>query len=399
MKRPYTADIFETIAGLDFEEDGFETEFPEAWQGEVNRTSRDYIRWVQSSLNRILGLRLAEDGRMGSQTRSAIRSFQQRQGLTADGIVGSLTEKALIAAGAGSQPSAVATSTHIFLGLNTYEGDGNRNWNWAQAKAQVPISFAIIRSNIGNRPDRVFIREWPRLKEAGIVRGAYLFLTSGRSASDPVTQAKTLIKTVGKLDKSDLPPTLDVEFPGGWEVTGRTRQQLLARVRTAWNVLKNHYGVAPIIYTSRHEWRDNLKNLPAPDLVESPLWLAEYRAPSAPRIPRNGVYDARVLRFTPPSIPLPWLGDNTNWWIHQYQGDAHKVPGFRQVDMNRFNTMIMGATGDGVKWVQRRLGIAQNGRFDAAMDSALRAFQRKWSLLPNGVVDPQTFAYLCWSNP
>jgi Putative peptidoglycan binding domain len=111
MKRPYIADILETIGEFDFEEDGFETEFAEAWQDEVNRTSRNYIRWVQSSLNRIMGLRLAEDGIIGSQTRSAIRSFQQQRGLTVDGIVGSHTERALIAAGAGSSLRAGATST------------------------------------------------------------------------------------------------------------------------------------------------------------------------------------------------------------------------------------------------------------------------------------------------
>jgi len=108
MKRPYPADIFETIAELELEEDGFESDFEEEWQGEVNRKSAEYIRWVQSSLNRIMGVRLAVDGIIGSQTRSAIRSFQQQKGLTVDGIVGSQTERALIAAGASSPPSAGA---------------------------------------------------------------------------------------------------------------------------------------------------------------------------------------------------------------------------------------------------------------------------------------------------
>lgn len=77
----------------------FEGEFDdEAWESETNRNSLDYIRWVQQSLNRILGLRLKEDGVYGYQTRSAIRSFQQRRGLTADGIAGAKTEAALKAA-------------------------------------------------------------------------------------------------------------------------------------------------------------------------------------------------------------------------------------------------------------------------------------------------------------
>lgn len=74
------------------------------WQGEADRSSREYIRWVQASLNRILGTRLATDGINGPLTRSAVRSFQSRRGLAVDGVVGPVTEAALIAAGAGRPP-------------------------------------------------------------------------------------------------------------------------------------------------------------------------------------------------------------------------------------------------------------------------------------------------------
>jgi peptidoglycan hydrolase-like protein with peptidoglycan-binding domain len=74
------------------------------WEGEVNRNSPVYTRWVQSSLNRIMGFRLAVDGIAGTQTRSAIRSFQSKYRLIVDGIVGPQTEQALIAHGAGNPP-------------------------------------------------------------------------------------------------------------------------------------------------------------------------------------------------------------------------------------------------------------------------------------------------------
>lgn len=75
-----------------------------------SRNSPDYIRWVQSSLNKILGMRLAVDGDARAQTRSAIRSFQRRAGLDDDGRVGAQTERALIAAGA-SPPGAATVSS------------------------------------------------------------------------------------------------------------------------------------------------------------------------------------------------------------------------------------------------------------------------------------------------
>jgi phosphatidylserine/phosphatidylglycerophosphate/cardiolipin synthase-like enzyme/outer membrane protein OmpA-like peptidoglycan-associated protein len=70
----------------------------EAWQGEISRSSPEFVRWAQQSLNTLLGLNLAVDGIMGPQTRSAVRSFQQQRGLTVDGIVGPQTEAALHAA-------------------------------------------------------------------------------------------------------------------------------------------------------------------------------------------------------------------------------------------------------------------------------------------------------------
>jgi|GEM_PF-875507 len=86
---------------------GFEGEA--SWEGETDRNSPDYIRWLQTTLNRLLGLRLAVDGRSGTQTRAAVRSFQQKQGLNADGIVGDQTEGRLIVAGATPPPTGGAS--------------------------------------------------------------------------------------------------------------------------------------------------------------------------------------------------------------------------------------------------------------------------------------------------
>ncbi|MEQ6342566.1 MAG: DUF4056 domain-containing protein [Gammaproteobacteria bacterium] len=86
--------------------------FPEStWEGEANRSSPDYIRWLQSSLNRVMGLRLAVDGIEGPATRSAVRSFQQQQGLAVDGIVGPNTEAALKSALSGASMSAITSAS------------------------------------------------------------------------------------------------------------------------------------------------------------------------------------------------------------------------------------------------------------------------------------------------
>lgn len=81
------------------------------WEGEISRSSRDYVRWLQDSLNRIDGTRLVVDGISGAMTRSAVRAFQSKRGLAADGVVGPQTEAALIRAGAAQPPgSSVAAA-------------------------------------------------------------------------------------------------------------------------------------------------------------------------------------------------------------------------------------------------------------------------------------------------
>lgn len=85
----------------------------DVWQEEAPRNSPDYIKWVQQSLNQIMGLRLAVDGALGSQTRSAIRRFQQQKGLKADGIVGEKTEAAIKAAFMPGSPAKVSSFPYV----------------------------------------------------------------------------------------------------------------------------------------------------------------------------------------------------------------------------------------------------------------------------------------------
>ncbi|MGH8549554.1 MAG: peptidoglycan-binding domain-containing protein [Methylococcales bacterium] len=69
----------------------------------------EYVRWVQSALNQIMNLRLSVTGIMNAATRSALRSFQEKQGLPVDGVAGQETKDALLGAKGGKSPEAGAT--------------------------------------------------------------------------------------------------------------------------------------------------------------------------------------------------------------------------------------------------------------------------------------------------
>lgn len=314
----------------------------------------------------------------------------------------------------------------MFVGIDTYGGtDGNQNGtvDWSKAKA-AGIGYAIIRAAYGTTPDKGFIKNWPLMAKAGVVRGGYLFLrfpckSKGiTSVPTPTEQAEAVCKIVGVLSGVDYPISLDVEFPGeGQPDTGMTKKQLLNGVLEAWNVLKAKYGVAPIIYSSARVWYDDLGNPDVPaEVKESLLWLARYAFDPGTAVLTN------IDAIAYPPVPPPWAGtdpkpviyrgmpySNDNWFIHQYQGDAKGpsiIPlGFPKgdIDLNRMRSIQKGSTGEKVKWVQRRLGfIGANvdGKFGPMTDTAVRKLQAsKNDVVVDGIVGPRTMAYLCWMNP
>lgn len=55
-------------------------------------------------------------------------------------------------------------------------------------------------------------------------------------------------------------------------------------------------------------------------------------------------------------------------------------------------TLRRGDTGDLVKIIQSKVGVAVSGTFDAVTEAAVRRFQRDHGLVPDGIVGPRTWA-------
>jgi hypothetical protein len=134
------------------EPDAFEALDP-GWEGETNRRSPAYLRWVQQSLNKALGLRLVVDGKMGPHTRSAIRQFQKRKGLTVDGIVGRRTEAALKATSASASRRTASAHRYVkrFSGSSAECTAALRRAGKTEAEAltiintQIGVAIAMLR--------------------------------------------------------------------------------------------------------------------------------------------------------------------------------------------------------------------------------------------------------------
>ena len=98
-------------------------------------------------------------------------------------------------------------------GIDVAYPQGNA-FDWALVAAD-GIRFAWMKATQGADPkniDPTFRRNWSESKGAGVLRGAYHFLSP---MSDPIAQADHYLRTVGALDDVDLHPMLDVEVDHG----------------------------------------------------------------------------------------------------------------------------------------------------------------------------------------
>lgn len=288
----------------------------------------------------------------------------------------------------------------MYLGIDIASVDGNKLVDWTAARA-AGVRFAVFRGTYKTWIDPTWAKEAARCRAAGIVVGAYLFPVMALDAPSAVEQVGTLASALGPIPLGDLAPTLDVEFPGGIAKTGRSRSELLAWVVEAVTEMRRVFRVTPMIYTSARVWdgedadslnADELADLPPgiTGLVECPLWLARY--PYKTRI--DAVTEASTVdALALPPVPEAWGPSNV--WIHQYQGDALRLSGFTSTaDLNRFFDLRIGSTGDRCKWLQRRLGLSQDGIFGPNTHKAVEDYQRVNGLTVDGIVGPRTFAYL-----
>jgi lysozyme len=165
----------------------------------------------------------------------------------------------------------------------------------------VKISFAFIKATEGrSMQDPLFKTNWENIGRTSIIRGAYHYFVSVRSASE---QAKNFIDNV-ELVKGDLPPVLDVEKLGN-----QSAAKLRENVKIWLTKVEKHYGMTPIIYSYIDFYEKYL--VVDKDLRKYPFWVAHY--------------DRKKIKFEE-----PWL-----FWQHSDKG---RIPGINEkVDFNVFN--------------------------------------------------------------
>lgn len=218
--------------------------------------------------------------------------------------------------GIGTLRARVCANGPTTVGIDVSYYQGVIDWNAAKAAG---TEFAFIRISDGARfLDPKFSANWTGSKAAGVIRGAYQFF---RPTQDITAQANIMINAVGQYQPGDLAPVIDVEADGGLPPS-----TVAARVKQWVDLVKAGTGAAPIIYTGKYFWRDEVGG--SRTFSDHALWIAQYTSQC-------------------PDLPSPW----TRWtfWQHSDRGSMAGIRG--NVDMNKFNGTVadlrafaMGAT-------------------------------------------------------
>lgn len=154
-------------------------------------------------------------------------------------------------------------------GIDVSHYQGTVDW---QQVAGAGIAFAFVKATQGvSSVDPQFAVNWPGVKAAGLLCGAYHFYEPG---DDPQQQAEHFLSVVS-LGPGDLLPVLDIETMGS-----QTASEIVQGIETWLGTVRSAIGQAPIVYTAPGFWN----KLGTTQFGTYPLWVAEYGV-SAPKIP------------------------------------------------------------------------------------------------------------------
>lgn len=221
-------------------------------------------------------------------------------------------------------------------GIDVSHNDNDGNPIMWSSVGPFGIDFVIMKASEGaGFTDPQFHNNWPGVKAAGLVRGAYHMIgfvdpTTNSAWRDVVhRQVDRFLGIVGPPQSGDLPPALDIEdlnSPAGWKnLIQKDRSSALAVVREYITYTTSQLnGINPILYTGSFWWSE----LADPDpgtmpFSVYPLWFAQY--PLAVPGPTPGSPSQELHNFQqyaslldgkqPTHIPKVWGGPASPRWV------------------------------------------------------------------------------------
>ncbi len=149
--------------------------------------------------------------------------------------------------------------------------------DWAKVSSDKDIRFVYIKATEGaTYRSPHYAHNITQARRYGLLVGSYHYLTSSSSIDEQFENFSTFaLKSV-----QDLIPMLDVEVRGNW-----SRSQLIDSVEHFCQLVEQHYGVQPMIYSTMGFYNKNL----TPHFNKHRLYIGRY-SNAEPEINWEGEY-------------------------------------------------------------------------------------------------------------
>lgn len=183
-------------------------------------------------------------------------------------IIGAVAAAAVLALAAPFALGAWNPLTANYVeGVDVSRHQGPIDWN---ALARADVRFAYVKATEGgDYVDPRFEANWNGAGRAGLYVGAYHFFTLCRPGAQ---QAANFIRIVPRVDGA-LPPAIDLEHMGPCQ-RGPAVSDVDGEIAVLLDTLEAHYGVRPILYTTREFHDAHLADFP-----HERFWIRSLYAP------------------------------------------------------------------------------------------------------------------------
>ena len=159
------------------------------------------------------------------------------------------------------------------LGCDVSHWQGEIDWSCMKPAG---AHFVFVKVSQGNWRDARFAVNWQGARDAGLLRGGYMFYDYRQSPAVNLDTFRAALED----DPGELPPAVDIEPISG--VPMPSQRNMIAALEPVIKGLADWRGRAPLVYSNPATWF-YLRPLPQ-WLADCPLWIAHYGV-SNPSVP------------------------------------------------------------------------------------------------------------------
>ncbi|MFF4145963.1 peptidoglycan-binding protein [Streptomyces sp. NPDC001698] len=309
-----------------------------------------------------------------------------------------------VVSASGESANAASPTVYGVRGIDTSHHNAHPiRWSAVKASGE---SFVFHKATQGTGyRDPKFAGDFAAALDAGLMAAPYHFYDSGTGAAQAAHFIRT-VKAAGYDAKrpGQLPPVVDLERVKGRCPAGVNSAQIAAFLAKA----REAFGVNPIVYTSK-DFADTCLRGKVSALANSPLWQPRYKSGSTEPAPVGG-RSWSIWQYTEHGS-VPGISGHVDHNVYkgtltQLRRLAHLASASGQPTPPRGNTtaatakswpvLKSGSRGTDVRTAQHLLNAAghrldADGLFGPATTGAVKAFQKRNGLNPDGIVGPNTW--------